>query len=133
MGYFSRGIIKITAFLFITYFVTIVLIQLSPVVFPDIPKDSADIDCDDVTLGMYRHFQRLGAEEATPILGNLEMESELYSDCNHVWLLVKSGDNVIAYDWCEPRFDKQHYEGYPINLDCLLSAVGNDLSNSEPR
>jgi len=75
---------------------------------------------------MYRHFQRLGVE-VTPILGNLSLEGEEYLECDHVWLLVKSGEKNIAYDWGEPRFDKQHYEGYLVNFDYLLFAVADDI------
>lgn len=60
------------------------------------------------------------------------MEGEEYIECDHVWLLVKSGDKNIAYDWGEPKFDIQHYEGYTVTLDYLLSAVADDINNSMP-
>jgi hypothetical protein len=79
---------------------------------------------------MYREFERLGIE-ATPIVGDLDKSGEAYMDCNHVWLLVKSGDKEIAYDWGTPRFDSQHYEGYTISLDYLLYAVNQDLKGDD--
>jgi hypothetical protein len=74
---------------------------------------------------MYREFERMGIK-STPIIGNLNVSGEAYMECNHVWLLVKSGDKEIAYDWGTPRFDRQHYEGYTISLDYLLYAVEQD-------
>jgi hypothetical protein len=94
-----------------------------------LPEASPTFDCDDATLAMYRHFQSLGIE-STPIIGNLKMDGEAYMESNHVWLLVKSGDREIAYDWGTPRFDRQHYEGYKISLDFLLSAVEQDQQGS---
>jgi hypothetical protein len=74
---------------------------------------------------MYNHFKNMGIE-AIPVVGNLEMTGENFTQCNHVWLLVKSGDKQIAYDWGTPRFDKQHYEGFKIDFDYLLYAVQQD-------
>jgi hypothetical protein len=74
---------------------------------------------------MYREFRSRGIE-ATPIVGNLEMANEAYEQCDHVWLLVKSGEKEIAYDWGVPRLDRQHYEGFTISLDYLLEAVAED-------
>ena len=125
MGNFSGGIFKIVTFIFIAMTVVLTLPRLSPVIFPSVPKPSPEFDCDDGTLSMYRHFESLGIE-STPIVGNLEVEGEEYMQCNHVWLLVKSGDRDIAYDWGVPRFDRQHYEGYTISLDYLKYAVAED-------
>jgi hypothetical protein len=133
MGYFSRSITRISLFALFILVITLALVRLYTIVFPVVPGPSASFDCDDDTLAMYRHFQGLGID-ATPIIGNLDMEGEKYGECNHVWLLVKSGSREIAYDWGLPRFDSQHYEGYPITLDYLLHAVaqdkvgGNDLA-----
>lgn len=130
MGYFSRGIFKIVAFIFATMVIVLTLPRFSPVIFPDVPGPSPTYDCDDDTLQMYREFERLGIE-ATPIVGNLEKSGEAYMESNHVWLLVKSGDKEIAYDWGTPRFDRQHYEGYTISLDYLLYAVNQDLKGDD--
>ena len=127
---FSAGIFKIIAFMFITLAVMVTLPRLSPVIFPALPGPSPTFDCDDGTLDMYRHFQGLGIE-STPIVGNLDMDGEEYMECNHVWLLVKSGDRDIAYDWGIPRFDRQHYEGYTISLDYLLYAVAEDKKDAD--
>jgi hypothetical protein len=106
------------------------LLQLSPVLFPHVGEPAPAYDCDDGTLAMYRHFEKLGIE-STPIVGNLEMTGETYLQSNHVWLLVGSGPNKIAYDWGTPRLDRQHYEGYQISLDYLLYVVQQDLKNPD--
>jgi hypothetical protein len=125
MAFFFRNLSKILSFLFIVVVVGLTFPRLSSIVFPSVPGPSPTFDCDDSTLVMYRHFQSLGIE-CTPIIGNLKMTGESYMESDHAWLLVKSGDLEIAYDWGTPRFDKQHYEGYPITLDLLLSAVEHD-------
>ncbi len=119
------NITKILAFIFVILVVGLAFPRLSSIVFPSLPRASATFDCDDCALAMYQHFQSLGIE-STPIIGNLKMDGEAYMESNHVWLLVKSGDGEIAYDWGTPRFDRQHYEGYKISLDMLLSAVEQD-------
>ena len=125
MEHFSNGIFKIITFIFISVAIIVTLPKLSPVIFPALPEPSPTFDCDDGTLDMYHHFQNLGIQ-STPIVGNLDMQGEEYMDCNHVWLLVRSGDRQIAYDWGIPMFDSQHYEGYTISLDYLLYAVDQD-------
>jgi len=105
------------------------MLRFSPVIFPDVPGPSATFDCDDSALQMYREFERIGIK-ATPIVGNLDKSGEAYMESNHVWLLVKSGDKEIAYDWGTPRFDRQHYEGYTITIDYLLHAVEQDKQDS---
>ena len=126
---FASGILKIVIFISVAFSIITALPRLSPVLYPDVPEPSHIFDCDDGTLYMYQYFQSLGIE-STPILGNLYAEGEEFLECNHVWLLVKSGGKNIAYDWGEPRFDKQHYEGYTINLEYLLYAVADDISNN---
>ncbi len=125
MGRFSFGIVKILAFILVTVAVVMTLPRLSPVIFPRLPEPSSTFDCDDCTFYMYRYFQSLGID-SIPIVGNLDMVGEEYRQCNHVWLLVKSGDKEIAYDWGTPHFDRQHYEGYPVGVDELFHAVKND-------
>jgi ABC-type hemin transport system ATPase subunit len=129
MRYWSGGLLKILAFIMVVCSVMATLPRLNTIVFPDVPEPSMTFDCDDSTLYMYRHFQRLGIE-ATPILGNLNLTGEEYLDCNHIWLMVKSGGKNIAYDWGEPQFDKQYHEGYVVNLDYLLYAVADDINNN---
>ena len=129
MEYFSGGIIKIIVFIAVCLVVLVTLPRFNPVLYPPLPEPSAEFDCDDGTLSMYRHFQSLGLD-STPIIGNLDLNGEEYMECNHVWLLVKSGDTSIAYDWGEPKFDSQHYEGYTITLDDLLYAVDEDRKDS---
>jgi hypothetical protein len=130
MGIYTVGWIKITAFILLSAAVLLGFPQLSSAFFPAVNQPSAIYDCDDETLDMYRHFERLGIE-ATPVVGNLEMTGESFTQSNHVWLVVKSGDKQIAYDWGTPRFDKQHYEGFKINLDYLLYAVQQDKKSPD--
>lgn len=128
MGFFSSGFYKILTFVFVALTVTLTLPRFSTVLFPPVSRPSPSYDCDDATLAMYRHFHRLGIE-STPIVGNLDLTGEEFAQSNHVWLLVKSGDKEIAYDWGIPRFDRQHYEGYSISLDYLLGAVAEDITD----
>jgi hypothetical protein len=130
MRLFSSGFFKIVTFVFVALTVTLTLPRFSPVLFVSLPGPSPSFDCDDATLAMYRHFQSLGIE-STPIVGNLDMAGEEYEKSNHVWLLVKSGEKEIAYDWGLPRFDSQHYEGYTISLDYLLYAVAEDRESDD--
>ena len=130
MGYRTRNISKILAFIITALTVALTLSRLSTIVFPVLPESSATFDCDDSALTMYQHFKSLGIE-ATPIIGNLKMKDEAYMESDHVWLLVKSGDKEIAYDWGTPRFDRQHYEGYSISLDYLLRAVAEDKQGGD--
>jgi hypothetical protein len=126
---YHYGLVKIAMFAAACIIVLTTLPRLSPLVYPDIPAPSDEFDCDDSTLSMYRHFQRLGIV-ATPIIGNLNIDGEEFMESDHVWLMVKSGDNAVAYDWGEPRFDRQHYEGYPVNLETLLHAVAEDKNDT---
>ena len=127
MSYFASGHFKIILFIVVVFSVTAVLPRLSPALYPSLPEPSPAFDCDDGALSMYRHFQRLGIE-ATPIVGNLSLRGEEYLECDHIWLLVESGEKRIAYDWGEPQFDRQHYEGYTVSLDFLLYEIANDLN-----
>ena len=129
MGYFSAGFFKIVTFIFVALSLVLALPRFSPVILPRVKAPSATYDCDDATLDMYREFQSRGIQ-AMPIVGNLNTDNETFDECDHVWLLVQSGDKEIAYDWGLPRFDKQHYEGYVVSLDYLLEAVAADLEGS---
>ena len=130
MGYSARNISKILSFIIISLLVTVTLSRFSSIVFPVLPESSATFDCDDGALAMYQYFESLGIE-ATPIIGNLKTSGEAYMESNHVWLLVKSGEKEIAYDWGTPRFDRQHYEGYTISLDYLMRAVEEDKQGGD--
>jgi hypothetical protein len=99
--------------------------QLNAFSLPLVSAPSANYDCDDETLDMYRYFTSLGLT-CIPVVGNLDISGESYSQSNHVWLVVKSGGKFTAYDWGQPRYDKQHYEGYKITYDYLLYAVRQD-------
>jgi hypothetical protein len=130
MSIFTAGFFKILTFVFISLSVLLALPRFSPVLFVKMPEPSPAFDCDDGTLEMYRHFQSLGIE-STPFIGNLDANGEKYEESNHVWLMVKSGDKNIAYDWGIPRLDRQHYEGYAISLDSLLYAVREDATDKD--
>jgi hypothetical protein len=130
MVFYRSGIIRIIMFLAACTIVLTTLPRLSTVIYPVLPAASDEFDCDDSTLSMYRHFQQLGIE-TIPIMGNLNMDGEEFMESDHIWLMVKSGDTAIAYDWGEPCFDGQHYEGYPVELDTLLYAVDEDKRDTE--
>jgi hypothetical protein len=122
MRYALRRSIGIPALAFIIFVVALAFACPGPIT----PTASSDTyDCDDSALAMYHYFQGLGLE-ATPIIGNLKMDGEEYMESNHVWLLVRSGEWEIAYDWGTPRLDRQHYEGYEISLEMLIAAVEQD-------
>jgi len=127
MGHFLNNISKMLAAAFIMLVVGLAFTGSNSIALP-VPSDT--FDCDDSALAMYNYFHGLGIE-ATPIIGNLKMDGEAYADSNHVWLMVKSGGWEIAYDWGTPRLDRQHYEGYPISLEMLLSAVEQDRQGSD--
>ena len=124
MGEHRASLFKLGIFTMVAV-VCVLLPRIGQVVFPMLPLPSAAFDCDDDTLMMYRHFRHLGIE-SVPMVGNLEMDGEAFEESDHVWLMVKAGPTNIAYDWGVPRFDPQHYEGYPISLDYLLNAVAED-------
>jgi hypothetical protein len=122
---YIKGLLQIALFVVISLAAFLGLPRFSPVLFPAVGEPSETYDCDDETLDMYRQFTSRGLE-AIPVVGNLEMTGEKFTQSNHVWLLVRSGEKLIAYDWGTPRFDTQHYEGYKITLDYLLYAVQQD-------
>lgn len=82
-------------------------------------------DCDDATAYMLHHFQALGYK-VDIIWGNLERTNETKSDCDHVWVLVHSGNQTYAYDWGRYYDDDQHYEGYTISYKKLLYLMMQD-------
>lgn len=125
MSIFLSGYYKIVTFIFVVLTCMLTLPRLSPVIFIKLPAPSPTYDCDDAAMAMYHHFNDFGIE-STPVIGNLDMTGEKYNDSNHVWLLVKSGNREIAYDWGFPRLDRQHYEGYPISIDYLTYAMSKD-------
>jgi hypothetical protein len=106
------------------------LSRLNPVAFPDVGSPTAYYDCDDETLDTYRYFTDLGLE-AIPVVGNLQKIGEEFTDSNHVWLMVRLGDELVAYDWGMPRFDIQYYEGFKISLDYLLYVVEQDKKSAD--
>ncbi len=130
MGYFGTGWRRYLTAGLAGVVVTSVLLGAGWAAFPRVPAPSAAFDCDDSTLAMYRHFQSLGIT-AQPIIGNLGEDGETFSESDHVWLLVSVMGREIAYDWGLPKFDRQHYEGFPITLDDLLTAVAADDAGGE--
>ena len=122
---FATGFIKTAAIVLVIVSSLIGLLRLNPVLFPHVQKPSATYDCDDDTLDMLQQFQSHGIK-AVPVVGNLDMNGENFTQCNHVWLVVTLFNHQIAYDWGTPRFDRQHYEGYKISFDYLLYVVEQD-------
>lgn len=125
MGYFSTGRKKVFGIATAALAVMLVLAGAAWVLLPDVPAASASFDCDDASLAMYLHFQKVGLS-ARAIAGNLHENGEDYAEADHVWLLVNVLGREIAWDWGMPCFDAQHYEGYEITLDDLLTAVAAD-------
>jgi len=125
MGYFSTGWRRYLTAAVGGSIVAIMLLAAGWVFFPRVPAASAVFDCDDGALAMYRHFRSVGFS-VQPIIGDLERDDEAYGASDHVWLLVNVMGREIAWDWGLPRFDRQHYEGYPITIDDLLAAVAAD-------
>jgi len=113
-----------------------------------VPPPSSTWDCDDDALYMYNQLKEAGWKTVIPVIGNLELSGESYLDLeyDHVWIMVRdvlpyeysvsdpkqsipaSGVCYIwvAYDWGEPCFDLQHYEGAIITPNELLKAVEYD-------
>jgi hypothetical protein len=112
------------------YLVILLAPSFSGALRPDVPEADAVFDCDDGTLYMYRHFTSLGYE-SIPVIGNLETTGEKITEVNHAWLMVKIDGHYLAFDWGEPRYDKQHYEYYPIDHYDLEWLVEADTAASE--
>ena len=111
----------------------LMLVPIVNPVFTSIPvvkTPSAKYDCDDAALDLYKHFKQIGIP-AIPIVGNLDLSGETFIQCNHVWLLVKINNQSVAYDWGQPRFDLQHFEGFEIDSDYLDYAVQTDKENPD--
>ncbi len=116
--------------------VGVIFIVLSPLMtqmfYFDMPNPSPEFDCDDSTLLMMERLSTLGIR-STPILGNLKKNGESYQESDHIWLLVNIAGLRIAFDWGEPRFDAQHYEGFAVTPQQLLAFVQQDrVSQSNP-
>lgn len=105
-------------------FCLVVLVGI-PYLLPEVPEPSQTFDCDDSTLFLYDHFTSKG-HQVQAIAGNVDMSGESFEEIDHMWLLVKFGDTWVAYDWGEPRFDDQHYEGYYISYEVLCLVVEAD-------
>lgn len=116
--------------------VGVIFIALSPLItqkfYFNMPQPSPEFDCDDGTLLMMERLSTLGIK-STPILGNLKKNGESYQESDHVWLLANIAGLRIAFDWGEPRFDAQYYEGFAVTLQQLLAFVQEDrVSQSNP-
>jgi hypothetical protein len=124
-NHYTGGIFKTSLVILMALAVLIELPQISAYTLPLVDAPSATYDCDDETLDMYQYYQGLGFK-CFPVVGNLDIRGESYAQSNHVWLVVIAGGKLIAYDWGQPCYDKQHYEGYKITYDYLLYAVRQD-------
>ena len=124
-------------YLLITLFtVGVIFIVLSPLMIQmfyfDMPRPSPEFDCDDGTLLMMERLSTLGIK-STPILGSLKKNGESYQESDHIWLLADIAGLRIAFDWGEPRFGAQHYEGFAVTPQQLLIFVQQDrVSQSKP-
>lgn len=102
-------------------------IQPNLIGLPSFPKyqNSTTFDCDDATLAMVKICEQNGWDYII-IAGNLQMENETFSECNHFWIWVNFGGVDIPYDWGYPAIDEQHYYGYDVGMEGLLHAVAAD-------
>jgi len=91
-----------------------------------LPKQLPKFDCDDSALYMYLYFTNLGYDVRI-IAGNLDLEKETFSQCDHVWVWVDSEiKGELPYDWGYFYNDEQHSYGYVINYRELLRRAIND-------
>ncbi|MDP3879864.1 MAG: hypothetical protein Q8Q07_06130 [Dehalococcoidales bacterium] len=114
----------------------LILLALSPLMIQKLffvmPRPSPEFDCDDSALLMMERLSSLGIR-STPILGNLKMTGESYQETDHIWLLVEIAGLRIPFDWGQPHFDRQHYEGFTQTYQQLLAFVEQDkISPSIP-
>ncbi|MBI4303363.1 MAG: hypothetical protein HY665_03390 [Chloroflexi bacterium] len=116
--------------LLISLLLTLISPALLRYAFFRMPSPSADFDCDDSSLLMYQRLEKLGIT-AVPILGNLKTTGEKYWESDHIWLLVSFSGFSIALDWGSIYFDKQHYEGYSVSYDQLVSFVQQDRQQGQ--
>lgn len=91
-----------------------------------LPKESPKFDCDDSALYMYLYFTNSGYDVRI-VAGNLSLENETFSQCDHVWVWVDDGiKGELPYDWGYFDNDEQHSYGYVINYKELLRRAIND-------
>ncbi len=111
----------------------LIVLFLSPAILKyfvfQMPGFSESFDCDDSALLMVERLSQLGVT-ATPILGNLKIDTEAYLESDHVWVLANIFGLSVALDWGTPRFDRQHYEGYTLTSPQLLFFVEQDLAKT---
>jgi hypothetical protein len=95
---------------------------------PPVHHGSSIYDCDDATLDAFRFY----TEREYPVCivaGNLEVEQESKYQLDHVWLLVRFEGGWVPIDWGRPACDCQHFEGYRLTLEQLLSEVQADFAS----
>lgn len=119
-----RFYLLVTLFTVSVIFITLSSLMMQRFYF-DMPQPSPEFDCDDGTLLMMERLSTLGIK-STPILGSLKKNGESYLESDHIWLLANIAGLRIAFDWGEPRFNAQHYEGYEVTLQQLLVFVEED-------
>ena len=94
----------------------IIILLLLDVLFiaifcPVIPKASEDFTCLDASRFMQQHFVNWGIN-STIIIGDLSRYPTTQSQyIEHAWLIVHLGAFDIAYDWGQPQFNREYYEG----------------------
>ena len=89
------------------------------------PGPSDTFDCDDSTMFTIHRLALLGIE-GRPLLGNLNVEGELYWQSDHIWVVVEVFGRWVALDWGSVRFDAQHYQGYVVSHEDLVAFVEQD-------
>lgn len=99
--------------------------------FLQIPSPSQFYDCDDAALQTLDKLAGIGVK-ATPVLGNLKMTGETYSQTDHTWVVVELPfGRELAIDWGEFKIDGQHYEGYRLSREKLVYFVQKDFEGKE--
>lgn len=88
----------------------------------DIPSEYGG-DCKNAAVYMHTYFDRQGYEVYL-VVGNLERDNETLVECNHTWVMVLLHEPYwVAYDWGNPCFDEQHYFGYKVPIESLLTII----------
>jgi hypothetical protein len=104
-------------------------VVLSPVIARDVffqmPKPSAEFDCDDCVTLMYRRLLQMGIT-STPMLGKLSVTGEKYYESDHVWLLADIGPWQVPFDWGSFAIGSQYYEGWGLTAAELQAFVEQD-------
>jgi hypothetical protein len=93
--------------------------------FFGMPEYSSTFRCPEDTLLMVDRLNSIGIK-ATPVIGNLDLKGEEYSQCDHLWVLADISGLQIPLDWGYICPDRQHYEGFTVTRLQLTEFVARD-------